>query len=574
LNPSSKRERFDELFRAHRERSHRLAWRLLGADDPGARDVVQNAFAKAWRVIDGFRDEASLAAWLTRVVVQEAAHHRTARRAGAALPRTPQPRVEGSDPLPGRIRDAAEGLSAGQREVFVLVHLEGHTVVETARLLGETEAVVQRHLHGAFDQLRSELGDLDKNDRDLLETIRTRFRPQPVASWERVAEDIHGRLRTRRHVQAVAIAMATVLGFFAWSRFPEEETAPSVAPSQPGEEVVLLTTLRGSVTTLTGASVAGATVTAGDTTTETQPDGVFEIADVAARDVQVSVRAPGLSTAEARVDPRRPVTLQLLPVTGRGSVDAETGGHVADKKGFSLVVPADSFPGIFGPVDVEWTVLRDAGSLGAAPAPLATEHDLLESFGMVEVRFAQHGAPIELHGTAELTWPLAPHAPFRDGALAGLYSYDREAGVWKAEGAGTVKKGRMHAQVSHFSWWSCDRPIEERGCVAGRLDGPLSSMVYLEGDDALVRVATIPGHDGKFCLDAMPHRSARVFARSRVGRFCYVASDRVVASAAGTSCEIDRSECATVRLSSMEVECPEPTPWRGDRNAPTSTGSD
>jgi hypothetical protein len=282
----------------------------------------------------------------------------------------------------------------------------------------------------------------------------------------------------------------------------------------------------------------------------------------------VSVKAPGLSTAEARVDPRLPVTLQLLPVTGRATIDVAAGGEVADEKGFSLVVPPDSFPGTVGEIDVEWTVLRDGGSLGAAPSPLATGQDLLESFGMVEVRFAQNGAPIEFRGTAELAWPLVANAPFRDGALAGLFSYDRDAGVWREDGEGTVQKGKLHAQVTHISWWSCGRPIAERGCVRGRLDGPLSSTIYLEGDDYLARVATAPAQDGAFCLDAMPARGARLFSRSRVGDLCYVSSERVVASAAGTSCAIDRTECAAVRLWSTEVACPQPTPWRGNRREP------
>jgi hypothetical protein len=325
-----------------------------------------------------------------------------------------------------------------------------------------------------------------------------------------------------------------------------------------------VTTLAGWVTTTTGSSVAGATVTASDATAQTDRDGTFTIPHLLTRDVQVTVRAPGLSTAEARIDPRRPLTLQLLPVSGRGSIDAVAGGTVADK-GFSLVVPADSFPGIVGSIDVEWTVLRDAGSLGAAPAPLATADDLLESFGMVEVRFAQNEVPLELRGTVDLTWPLAAHAPFREGDLAELYAYDRSAGVWKAEGEGKFSKGRMHAQVAHLSWWSCGRPIEERGCVAGRFEGPLSSTIYLEGDDYLTRVATSPGQDGRFCVDASPDRPARIFARSRVGDRCYVSGERVAASRAGTSCDTDPAECTKVRLPFTEVACPQPTPWRGER---------
>ena len=530
----SKRDRFDELFHAHRERLHRLAWRLLGGDERGAIDVVQRAFARAWHALDRHDD---LSTWLIGIVVHESRQQHVP--------------TDRSDP---RIHAAVAGLGKGEREAFVLVHLEGHTLVEAAEIGSST---VQNDLHHAFERLRTELVDLGMNDRDLLEAIRTHFRPDPIDNWEPIAHGVRSRTRSSPGLFAFVLALSTAAALLAWWRPPAD------APAQ--HEMAIDTTLHGWVTTTTGSSVAGAIVTAASAAVPTDPDGAFAIADLVARDVQVTVSAPGLSTGEARVDPRRPLTLELLPVTGRGSIDAEAGGTVADKKGFSLAVPPDSFPGIVGPIDVEWIVLRDVGSLGAAPAPLATEHDLLESFGMVEVRFAQNGAPVEFHGTADLTWPLVANAPFRDGALAGLYSYDRDAGVWREDGEGTVKKGRMHAQVTHFSWWSCNRPIVERGCVAGRFDGPLSSTIYLEGDDYLARVATAPGQDGKFCVDAMPARGARLFARSRVGDRCYVAGERIVASGAGTSCDIDQAACTKVRLPFTEVACPQPTPWRGSR---------
>jgi DNA-directed RNA polymerase specialized sigma24 family protein len=521
----SKRARFDELVRTHGERLHRLAWRLLGGDDQGARDVVQRAFTAAWHDVERQDDPTP---WLTRLVVNETrGRHRP----------PPSPRIHA----------AVAQLSESEREVFVLVHLEGHTLAQTSEISGAS----QHDLHRAFEHLRHELADLGMNDRDLLEAIRTDFRPSPLASWAVV------RPHSRRRAKVVVLAVLVVAAFFAWPRSTEHE-AHLVPPS---EEVALPTTLQGWVTTMTGSSVAGAMVTAGESTVLTEADGAFAIPDLPPQDVQVTVRAVGLSTGEARVDSRRPLTLQLLPVTGRASIDAATGGTVADKTGFSLVVPPDSFPGLVGPIDVEWTLLRDAGSLGAAPAPLATERDLLESFGMVEVRFARNGAPIELRGTAELTWPLVAHAP----SVAGLYFYDREAGVWRDDGEASITKGRVHAKVTHLSWWTCGRPIEEHGCVAGRFDGPLSSTIYLEGDDDLTRVATAPGHDGKFCVDAMPQRAARLFAKSRVGDRCYVSSERVVSSAAGTSCAIDRSECASARLWSTEVACPQTTPWRGSR---------
>ena len=70
-------------------------------------------------------------------------------------------RGDPADPLlRRRIAEALGRLSRGQREAFVLVHLEGFTVRESAKLLGKKEGTVKSHLHRALRTLRSELGDL------------------------------------------------------------------------------------------------------------------------------------------------------------------------------------------------------------------------------------------------------------------------------------------------------------------------------------------------------------------------------------------------------------------------------
>jgi len=49
---------FRQLVMEHSHAMFRLAWRL-SADEHAAEDIVQEAFIKAWRKIDGFRMESS-----------------------------------------------------------------------------------------------------------------------------------------------------------------------------------------------------------------------------------------------------------------------------------------------------------------------------------------------------------------------------------------------------------------------------------------------------------------------------------------------------------------------------------
>ena len=67
----------------------------------------------------------------------------------------------GDPVLRARIASALERLSRRQREAFVLVHMEGFTLRETAELLGRAEGTVKSHLHRALRTLREELEDVN-----------------------------------------------------------------------------------------------------------------------------------------------------------------------------------------------------------------------------------------------------------------------------------------------------------------------------------------------------------------------------------------------------------------------------
>ena len=172
VDASELEARFEAFVVSHRERARRLAWRLLGGDEAAAEDVVQDACVRAHRALAGFRGEARLETWFYRILVRQAHSHRRWRAVrelwGASSerePADPQPAPAGDPALRRRIAAALEGLTRAQREAFVLVHLEGFTVRETAALVGRAEGTVKTHLHRALQRLRSELADLDEKRR-------------------------------------------------------------------------------------------------------------------------------------------------------------------------------------------------------------------------------------------------------------------------------------------------------------------------------------------------------------------------------------------------------------------------
>ncbi len=168
VSTETKAQRFETLVLGYRDRSIRLAWRLLGAHRGAAEDVTQQAFVKAWNGFDRFRDDAQLRTWFRRILVNQVRSYlrwaavREAARGFIFKQERPEP-VMSDHGLKRRIQAAMDTLSAGQREAFTLVHLEGLSVTEAASSLGRAPGTVKSHLFRAHRQLRAQLSDLKEN---------------------------------------------------------------------------------------------------------------------------------------------------------------------------------------------------------------------------------------------------------------------------------------------------------------------------------------------------------------------------------------------------------------------------
>ena len=162
---AGERTAFETLMRRHNRRLFRLARATL-RDDAEAEDALQEAYLAAHRSIDGFRGDASLATWLSRLVLNECFGRlrRQARRHNV-VPMVPlegdvQREVDMTEsrntPAPDALLMRAEvramlerkldELPEGFRTVFVLRAVEELSVEETAQVLRIPEATVRtRH---------------------------------------------------------------------------------------------------------------------------------------------------------------------------------------------------------------------------------------------------------------------------------------------------------------------------------------------------------------------------------------------------------------------------------------------
>ncbi len=162
------------LVARHNQRLFRVARGVL-RDDAEAEDVVQETYVRAFTRLDGFRGEAALTTWLTRIALNEALGRLRRRRPQVGLavldalaegdgivvainPPTPQPDSEAGRAQVRAVLEAAiDRLPEIFRVVFVMRDIEGLSAEETGRLLGVRPETVKTRLHRARRQLRRSL---------------------------------------------------------------------------------------------------------------------------------------------------------------------------------------------------------------------------------------------------------------------------------------------------------------------------------------------------------------------------------------------------------------------------------
>lgn len=158
---------FEQLMRRHNRALYRTA-RSIVKDDAEAEDVLQEAYLLAFRGMDSFRGESSIATWLTRIVINEAiARSRKKGRLAEIIELDGETMMDEHNERPEQallrsearrlIEQKIDGLPAAFRTVFVLRALEEMTVEETAACLEIPEATVRTRYFRARGLLREAL---------------------------------------------------------------------------------------------------------------------------------------------------------------------------------------------------------------------------------------------------------------------------------------------------------------------------------------------------------------------------------------------------------------------------------
>ena len=198
---------FREIMRRNNRHLFRAARGVL-RDDLEAEDVVQEAYVRAFQGLAGFRGEASLSTWLTRIALNEALGRLRRRRTtvdlaaievaqqggGACILMFPTAQA-GGDPEGAAARreirrlleEAIDELPEAFRLVLVARDVDGMSVEETAQVLGVRPATVRTRLHRARRLIRAAL------DQRLGDTLHEAF-PFDGARCARMTEAVLARL--------------------------------------------------------------------------------------------------------------------------------------------------------------------------------------------------------------------------------------------------------------------------------------------------------------------------------------------------------------------------------------------
>ena len=245
--------------------------------------------------------------------------------------------------------------------------------------------------------------------------------------------------------------------------------------------------------------LAGAVVTSGAVSVETDVDGSFSVAvaqtgrvvlRVSRQDYVSTVKAVETTAGEEAI-----TEISLLSLPAALPVEAGSGGTAVAPSGTTVTFPEDAFVDAHGqplaaaalvdvtvvPIDPSTdAILAFPGSFDAIGA--GGEPEVLQTITLVDISLTLDGAPVQLApgktALLELVIPSSAsnpitQAPFALNDVVPTYWLNPATAIWEREGSGTVVTCTnapeplcVQAEVEHFTWWNVDMPMQTT-CVRG-----------------------------------------------------------------------------------------------------------
>ena len=258
----------------------------------------------------------------------------------------------------------------------------------------------------------------------------------------------------------------------------------------PDGPLLEATVIHGLVTGPNGAPLEGVVISTPYEKAITDELGLFHIAQGIAIKGRVSVQADKegyFSTAYATQTGGESTIIKfvLSPQTVT-DVSSATAGNVSIGAKAEVDLPANGFVDAAGnaytgtvkvstahcsPDDPMFRRQMPAGADMTAVTADGGEAVLI-SYGAVAVELTDEaGNELQLApgSTAEIRMEVPADQLADAPATIPLWYFDETTGKWLEEGFATLVGNEYVGEVSHFSWWNCDDPIDPRAFVTGRV---------------------------------------------------------------------------------------------------------
>ncbi len=260
----------------------------------------------------------------------------------------------------------------------------------------------------------------------------------------------------------------------------QRELSSNSLINTPSQELVA-TAIVGRITDELNKPITGATVIAGASSTVTDANGNFKIANAIVYDLAAVVKVEkvgyfkGSRTFHARQNQEQYVEIMLLTKQSVGEIPSTTGGSITLGNGSAITLAANSVVNASSGASYSGTVAVAMAWIDPTSPNLERQMpgDLrgidansveqgLKSYGMLDVELTgSNGEKLQIAAgkKASLSFPLPSAVQGSAPSSIALWSFNDATGLWQQEG-NAIRVGNFYkAEVSHFSFWNCDAPF-------------------------------------------------------------------------------------------------------------------
>jgi len=259
----------------------------------------------------------------------------------------------------------------------------------------------------------------------------------------------------------------------------EIATEPNDATFLQNFGTMITTNFIGKIVSVNGAKLKDVQITIDGQTTMTDHNGVFVLNNVSVYEKFAFVKAnkQGYINGSRAVVPTpngsNDIQITLLEKNIVGMVSSGSESEVTMPNGSTVNFQGDFIDASGNPysgqVEVsmhylepnqEVTFTQMPGMLLAQDA--SNNPKVLETYGMLGINlFSPSGEQLNIteNAPATLEFPVAISTTNAPETIA-LWYFDETVGYWKEQGEAIKVGNKYVAEVTHFSWWNCDLPLD------------------------------------------------------------------------------------------------------------------